>query len=148
MDFKTFLYKKVLMGFFVATTCIGAAMAALGLLFEPDVRFGYQGLLSPLIYGALTMLPSLVTYSRRELTVRGAIVRKTFELILIELIVLLIVNSGGSLTNVSLAISLALSVLLIYLTVNLVLWVNDRKTAKAFNTALLEMQQGHEQEAN
>jgi len=28
----------------------------------------------------------------------------------------------------------------IWMTVNLVLWVNDRKTAKAFNAALLEMQ--------
>lgn len=146
MDFKTFLYKKVLMGFFIATTCIGAAMAILGLLFEPDVRFGYQGLFSPMFYGALTMLPSLVTYSKRELPVREALIRKFLELILIEFIVLLIVYTGGSLTSVSLAISLALSVCLIYMTVNLVLWISDRKTANAFNDALLKMQQAREQE--
>lgn len=144
MDFKTFFYKKILIGFFVATTCIGAAMAILGLLYEPDVRFGYQGLFSPLIYGTLTMLPSLLTYSKNELSVRGALVRKILELVLIELIVLVIVYLGGSLTSISLLTSLALSVFLIYMTVNLVLWVNDRKTAKAFNKALLEMQQGHE----
>lgn len=146
MDFKTFFNKKILIGFFVATTCIGVAMAILGMVFEPDKRFGYQGLFSPMIYGVLTMLPSLVTYSKRELSVRGAFVRKLFELVMIELIVLAIVYFGGSLTSMSLAISLALSVLLIYMTVNLVLWINDRKTAKAFNEALFEMQQNNEQE--
>jgi len=140
MNFKTFLYKKILMGFFVATTCIGAAMAILGLLFDPDTLFGYQGLFSPLIYGAFTMLPSLVTYSKCELSVRETVIRKLLEFVLIEVIVLLIVYWGGGLTGTSLAISLVLSVFLIYMTVNLVLWVNDRKTAKAFNAALLEMQ--------
>lgn len=145
MDFKTFFYKKVLIGFFVATTCIGAAMATLGLLYEPDVRFGYQGLFSPLIYGVLTMLPSLVTYSKNEVSVRGALVRKLLELVMIELIVLLIVYFGGSLTSLSLGVSIALSVFLIYMTVNLVLWASDRKTAKVFNEALLELQQNNEQ---
>ena len=141
MDFKTFLYNKILMGFFVAVTCICAGMAILGLLFEPDTRFGYGGLLSPLIYGALTMLPALATYSKRELSIRGALVRKLLELAMIELIVLLTLYSFGSLTSILMATSVALSVLVIYITVNLVLWVSDRKTAKAFNEALLKMQQ-------
>lgn len=144
MDFKTFFYRKILMGFFVATTCIGAAMAVLGLLFEPDTRFGYQGLLSPIIFGALTMLPTLVTYSKHELSLKGVLIRRLLELILIEIIVFLMVNTSGSLEKTSLAVSLALSVFLIYITVNLVLWVSDIKTAKAFNKALLEMQKGNE----
>lgn len=146
MDFKTYFYKKVLMGFFIATTCISAVMAILGLLYEPDVRFGYQGLFSPMIYGALTMLPSLVMYSKRELSVQGALIRKLLELVLIEIIVLVIVYIGGSRTNISLAISLALSVFLVYMTVNLVLWISDKKTAKVFNEALSKMQHAHNQE--
>lgn len=146
MDFKTFLYKKTLMGFFVATTCIGAGMAMLGLIFEPDIRFGYQGLLLPLLFGALTMLPSLVTYSKQELTFRGALVRKLLEFILIEAIVLLMVYRSGSLTGGPLTLSLTATVFVIFITVNLVLWVSDRKTAKTFNQALWKLQQAHEVE--
>lgn len=145
MNFKTFFYKNILMGFFIAVTCICAAMAILGLIFEPDARFGYQGLLFPLFYGAATMLPSLVTYSKHELSVREALVRKLIEFLLIELIILMILYSGGALTSISLVISVAMSVFLIYTTVNLVLWISDRKTAKTFNEALLKMQH-HRQE--
>jgi hypothetical protein len=38
------------------------------------------------------------------------------------------------------AISLGLSILIIYFTVSLVLWVNDNKTAKEFNQALRILQ--------
>lgn len=141
MDFKTFFYKNILMGFFVATTCICAAMAIIGMLFEPDMRFGYQGLFFPLVFGAVTMLPSVVNYSKHELSIREAFVRKLFQFVLIELIILLMVYSSGTLNSVSLAISLALSVLLIFGAVHLVLWINDRKTAEAFNAALKDMQQ-------
>lgn len=146
MDFKTFFIKNIVMGFFVAVTCICVGIAVLGMVFDPDLRFGYQGLFSPLIYGAVTILPGLLNYSRHEMSVREAIVRKLLQFVLIELIVFLIVYTGGGLNSVSLVISLALSVFLIYMTVNFVLWVSDKKTAKAFNEALLEMQQGYKKE--
>jgi hypothetical protein len=143
VGFKAFLFKKIFMGFFVATTCISAAMAIIGMLFEPDTHFGYQGLFSPLIYGALTMLPVLTSYSKRELSVREKFIRNLIQFLLIEFIVLLIVYLSGALTSASLAISVALSVFLIYAAVHLVLWVNDSKTAKVFNEALLKMQKHH-----
>ena len=141
MDFKTFFVRKVLMAFFVSVTCICTGMAILGMLFEPDMQFGYLTLLSPLIYGAATMLPVAISYSKHELSVRALLVRNLMQLILIELIVFLIIFISGSLSSFSLAISVALSVLLIYIVVFIVLWVNDRKTAKEFNEALRKMQQ-------
>ena len=143
MGFKSFFYKNIVMGFFVAVTCICAAMAILGMFFEPDTRFGYQGFLSPLIFGAATTLPTLINYSKYELSVRQAFIRKLIQMVLIEIIVLLVVYSSGTLTRVSLAIYLALSTLIIFAVVHLVLWVNEKKTAKAFNKALLEMQKCH-----
>ena len=143
MGFRTYLYKNVLMGFFVAVPCICAVMAVLGMVFEPEARFGYKGLLSPLIWGAATMLPTLVGYSKRELSVREAIIRKLIQLVLVEIIVLSAVYSGGGLTSFPLAVSLAFSVFLVGVAVYFVLWVNDRKTAAAFNKALAEMQEGH-----
>jgi len=144
VDFKTYFYKNVLMGFFVTVPCICAVMAFLGMVFEPETRFGYKGLLSPLIWGAATMLPALVGYSKREFSVREAVVRKLIQLVLVEIIVLSGVYSGGGLTSIPLAVSLALSVFLVGMAVHFVLWVNDRRTAAAFNKALAEMQEGHQ----
>ena len=141
MDFKDFFIKKVLLGFFVAATCICAGMAVLGIQFDPNAGFGYEGFFSPLVFGAATILPTLVGYSKRELSVREVLIRRLVQLVLIELIVLLIVYSSGGLASPALTISLALSVLLICLIVHLVLWANDRKTAKAVNEALQIMQQ-------
>ena len=148
MNIKTFIHKEVLPVFFVAVPCIGLAMAILGLLFEPDASFGYGVLLSPLIYGFLTSITVLVGYSKRELSFRAALVRKLLQLILIELIVLAFVFMGGLLTSLSITISLVLSVFLVYMTVALVLWVNDKKTAMEFNKALSELKARSESDVN
>jgi hypothetical protein len=42
MEFKTFFVKKVMMSFFVSVICISAAMALIGMSFDPDACFGYE----------------------------------------------------------------------------------------------------------
>ena len=141
MEFKTFFVRKVLVSFFVAVTGICAGMAVIGMQFDPGAQFGYEGFLSPLIFGAATMLLTLAGYSKRELSVREVLIRRIIQLVLIESVVLLLIYSSGGLVSIPLTVSLALTVLLVYVTVHLVLWANDRKTAEALNEALRRMQQ-------
>ena len=141
MDLKTFLIKKVMLGFFVTVTCICVGMAILGMYFEPDKRFGYEGFLFPLFFGFASILPALISYSKREMSVREVMVRRLIQLILCEIIILLIVYLNGGLPNIAVAVSLALTIFIICIAVQLVLWLNDRKTAKTFNEALRKMQQ-------
>lgn len=140
MDFKTFFTKKILMSFFISTTCITAVIAILGMLFEPDKYFGYSAYFSPLIFGALATLPQLITYSKKELTLKQTIVRKLIFLLLLELLVVFTLYSAGTLTSASIVIALVLSVLIIFLTVHLVIWVNDSTTAREFNKSLKVLQ--------
>ena len=140
MDFKTFFVKKIMMSFFVSVTCITAAMLLLGLIFQPEIRFGYEVFLSPLVFGAISSLPLLVKYSKAELTIRQTVVRNTIHFILLELTILSVLYFGGLLTTIDMAVSLGISILLIDITVNLVLWVNDKRTAKQFNDALRRWQ--------
>lgn len=142
MDFKTFFVKKVMMSFFVSITCISAAMALIGMLFEPDPRFGYEAFLSPLIFGVLASLPMLVKYSKRELSFRQTAIRNVIHFLLLEVVVLSVLYFGGMLTSISMAISLGISIFVIDLTVNLVLWINDKRVAKEFNYALKKFQNG------
>lgn len=140
MNFKTFFVKKIMLSFFVSVTCITAAMALIGMVFEPESRLGYDAFIFPLIYGAVATITLLVKYSKNELSIKQTAVRNVIHFILLELIILSILYFGGVLTNSSMTISLGVSIFLIDITVNLVLWVNDKKTAKIFNHELKKMQ--------
>lgn len=140
MNFKTFFVKTVMMSFFVSVVFITAAMALIGMIFEPDTIFGYEAFLSPILFGAVASLPLLVKYSKKELSVKQSVIRSVIHFLLLEVIVLSILFFTGLLTDVSMAISLAVSILVIDLVVNLVLWINDKKTAEEFNKALKNYQ--------
>ncbi len=140
MDFKTFFVKKVMMSFFVSITCISAAMALIGMIFEPDARFGYEAFLSPLIFGAVASIPSLVQYSKKDLSLRQTAIRNIIHFLLLEAAILSILYFLGLLTSVSMAVSLGISIFVIDLTVNLVMWINDKRIAKEFNYALKKLQ--------
>lgn len=140
MDFKTYFVKKIMMSFFVSVTFISVAMALIGIIFEPDTRFGYEALLFPLLFGGVASLPLLVKYSRTELSLKQTVARNVLHFLLLEVVILSILFFGGVLTDLSITISLALSIFIIDLTVNLVLWINDKKTARVLNDGLKILQ--------
>jgi hypothetical protein len=140
MDIKTFFVKKILMSFFVAVTCITAITAIIGMVFEPEALFGYDAFMSPILFGMVATLPSIVKYSRRELTVKQALTRNVIHLILIEVLTVSVLYLGGLIKSSDMMISLSLSIFVVYLTVSLVLWVNDKKAASDFNRDLARFQ--------
>ena len=140
MSFRTYLVKNVMMSFFVSVACICAAMALIGLSYESEARFGYEAFLSPLLFGAAASLPLLVKYSRKELSLKQAIIRNIIHFILLEVLLLSLLFAAGLITDVSMAVSLGFAIFVIDITVYLVLWISDTRTARAFNKALQEMQ--------
>lgn len=144
MDFKTFFVKKIMMSFFVSVSSICIAMALVGMIFEPNTRFGYEAFFSPLIFGVIASFPLLIKYSRSELSLNQMFIRNILHFIFLEMIILLVLFFGGIVTDISALVSISGSILVIDLTVNLVLWMNDRKTAKEFNDALKRMQKDND----
>lgn len=144
MDFKTFFVKKIMMSFFISVTCISAVMGLLGMIFESNTRFGYEAFFSPLIFGAVASLPLIVKYSKKELSFKQAAIRNVIHLLLIETLILSVLCFGGMLANASMVISLGVSIFIIDLTVNLVLWINDKKTVRILNSALKKLQNDYE----
>lgn len=140
MKFKVYFLHTMLPSFFASVTCISLVMAVLGSIFEPDVRMGYVGLLWPILYGLLAALIQLVNFSRHELTVRQALVRKALTLVLLEAAIIGVLYWGGALTSTAVTISLALSIIIVYGAVSVVLWIGDRRTADQVNRALGELQ--------
>ncbi|MDD3930676.1 MAG: DUF3021 family protein [Clostridiaceae bacterium] len=140
MSFRTYLVKKVMMSFFVSVACICAAMALIGLSYESGAHFGYEAFLSPLLFGAAASLPLLVKYSRKELSLKQAIIRNIIHFILLEVLLLSLLFAAGLINDISMAVSLGFAIFVIDITVYLVLWISDARTARAFNKALQKMQ--------
>lgn len=125
------------MTFFLSTACIGLAMGVIGVIFAPEQRFGYEAFFAPPIFGLLSTLLGVATYSRRELTPRQVMVRKALNLLLVELMIFALNYVNGAYqSGAAAAIAVAVSVLLIFIAVDLLHWLNDSRSAREFNRAL------------
>ncbi len=125
-----------MLSFYISVTFIVLAMAIVGLVFEPDIRMGYEAFFSPLIFGAIATFPKLITYSREELSVRQTLIRNILHFLLLEVLILGSLYFTEVLTSVSMTVSLAVTILIIYISVSAIMWINDKKTALEFNNAL------------
>lgn len=141
MEFKTFFVRRIMMSFFISVTLITISMAVLGLLFEPDQSFGYEAFWPPVLFGAIASFPMLVLYSRKEQSIGEVILRSFLHFLLLESLILLNLYFAGILTSLSMMFSVAVSILIINLSVHLISYVHDRRVALEFNQALLQLQE-------
>ena len=141
MSFKEHL-KAVMSQFFVIATLINLAIFILGEIFRPDDKFGYEAFLSPLIYAAISLVPMLCMYSKKELTIKQHIFRELLQLISIEIILIFLGLGAKCLEpeNLALTASFALSIFIIYVLVYVIAWLLDLNTAKQINTDLKSFQ--------
>lgn len=138
MKFTEFL-KRMFVIYFVIVTCINAVMGVMGLVFFPNMRFGYDAFFSPLICGLISILPSFLLYSKKELSFHQVIVRKTIQYILIVFLLVLI-NSLSSSWEWSSFIPLVFSIFLVCIMVELVIWIMDYKKAEELSKYLKSYQ--------
>lgn len=139
MSFKEFL-KRCLMEYFIITTCITAAMAVLGQALDPTAQFGYQAYWSPLLFGLIGLVPSLVAYSSRELSFRQAFVRKVLHVAVLEATLISFGFWAGVLHGAAEAFFFVLTVLAVYFAVNLISWKLAQKNAGEINRMLRSLQ--------
>ena len=145
MEFKRFLVNKLIL-FFMLSTLIAAAVSLVGSAFDSGARLGYGALLVPLTYAALCLLPTLVTWSRRELSVRETLLRKALTLVLLEAEILFIAFTSPVIDTDSVRVVLAIagSVLVIFALANLFLWLKDSAEARKMSRDLAAFQRLHE----
>jgi small-conductance mechanosensitive channel len=139
MSIKEFL-KKRLLEFCIITTCVTAVTAVLGLIISPEDRFGYDSFFSPLLFGLLSLVPSIVTYSRKELSYRQTVIRKVLHLLLLEATLTVFALCSGMFHAPADIALFAVSVFIVYLLVHLIKWFIDRKEADEINRTLKTLQ--------
>ena len=145
MEFKRFLVNKLVL-FFMLSTLITVAVSLIGSACDRDALFGYGALLTPMKYAALCMLPTLVTWSRNELLPKQVLFRKALLLLLLEAVILTIAFTSPVIDtgDMSVVLLIAGSVLIIFVLVNLFLWLRDSVEAKSMNRDLAKFQKLHD----
>ena len=91
MTIKEFLISRVQL-FFLLTTLILAASAIIGAVIAPAEELHYYQLFGPMAFAGLCVLPTCVSFFRKEPTLGQFIIRKAIELVLIECIILFIIS--------------------------------------------------------
>ena len=145
MKFSDFL-RSSLHSFFIIVTLINIATFALGSIFRPEQRFGYDAFISPVLNGLLSMLPVLIMYSKKEFTLKQLIFRKLLQLALIEVIIVGFASGSSAIekNNLPLTLSLVFSILIIYLLVHIIEWYLEERTARKLNDMLKDFQSREE----
>lgn len=135
-------WNDLIRSYFTLVTLITAATLVLGLSLEPDVRFGYEAFASPLIFALCGVVPNVVMYSKKELTIKELLVRKLLQLILIEILVLLVAFYGTEqYAKTERITAIGISIFVIYIITHIIDWFLDYRSAKKMNEELIRFQQ-------
>ena len=140
------LMNDMIYTYFMLVTMILGVMAVLGMYFFPDAQFGYESFTAPLIYAAYGTLPNMIMYGKKEFTMKQLLVRKTIQLILVEVIIISVaipkelIEAG----RIEIVVSLAISILVIYIVTHIIEWFQNFVTAKKLTQELLIFQQNHQ----
>lgn len=140
MTLKEFVIKNMQI-FFLLVTLILTAEMLLGMLLAPNQKIMYKDLYAPILTAALCLLPSIVIYSKKELSVKQLLVRKVIQLVLIEGVVLVMAAFSDVMSHEPLVfILLGAIVLVIFVLTNLFLWFQQNLQSKKMNDQLRTLQ--------
>jgi len=137
--------KSNLMSFFIIVTLVNIVIFACGFILAPDEKLDYTAFIVPVIDGVLGVIPGLVMYSKRELTVKQMIFRNIIQLISIELIILVFSFgvSGFSNVDVPSLLAIIISVALVFIGVEIIMYLFDFKAAKRMTDDLKAFQKSN-----
>ncbi len=139
MSFAVF-FRKSLLQFFIISTAVTVATGLLGLGLAPEASFGYEAYFSPVLFGAIAVIPSIILFSIKELTFRQMLIRRILHFIALEFLLIGFGSVTGIIEGWDMVISFAFSVFVVYLFTNAVQYLIDSKTAVKINEGLKKLQ--------
>ena len=139
MKLKEFIIVRIRL-FFLLTTMILAATAILGGMIAPEQEIKPRHLLSPIIIAACCVLPTCVTFYRKEPTPIQYIIRQIIEIILIEAVVLFLVSVPEGVDKILFYVVLGAVILVIYLLAMVMMWLEKYLEYKKLTEQLINFQ--------
>lgn len=133
-------FMEPVIAFMVCTTCITILEGVVGMILYPEQKFGYDAFFSPPLFGFCSVLLGVVTYSKKELSVKQVLIRRGIHLLLIEGLIFGVNYAAGIVFKSMSILMLAAAIALVFVTVYVVLWLNDKRSAEMFNERLKRYQ--------
>ncbi len=149
MTLKEFIISRIRLFFFL-TVMILIAQSVVGAIAEPGVslHIRYIDLISPLYIAGLCTLPTVVTFSRKKLSLKGMLIRHAIQLVLIEGVMMLIAFTSAAIDTSRPAVLLLIggAVFVIYVLAVAVMWLGQVSESKKLTAQLRSLQQNAEKE--
>lgn len=146
MTIKEFIIQRIRLFFFL-TAMILLAQFAVGSVLAPDQAIHYRDLISPFTMAGLCILPTVVTFSRKKLSVKQVLIRHAIQLVLIEGVMMLIVLMSKGIDSDRPAVMLLLAgvTLVIYVLAVGFMWLGQLSESKKMTAQLHQLQQNAEE---
>lgn len=141
MTFKEFIISRVQI-FFCLVPLILMASVILGSVYAPEQVFHYADLLAPIVTAGLCVLPTCVTYFRKEPDGKQYLLRLTLQLILIVTEIMLVISSPADVSPIRFYATLGITVCVIYALVMLMFWLQKVRQSRKLTQQLIEFQKG------
>ncbi len=141
MTLKRFLLMHLQL-YCVLVTLIFAASFIVGVIFTPEQELRYSQLIDPFVTAALCVLPTCITYFKKEPTLPQYIIRHMIQMVLIEALVLWMISPPEGVDNTLFSLMIGVIVLVIYVLAKLVIWLQKTQESKKLTEQLKSLQQG------
>ena len=124
--------------YFILVTLITILLIIVGLLFDADRRFGYEAFLSPLIYAALGVIPTLFINTDRELSMKKLLIRHVIQLLIIEAVMMTVIFTSKNIPSekTGMVVVLAAGIAVIYVLSIVVEYIFELTQSREMNIAL------------
>ena len=142
MTIKEFILSRFQLFFFLVTLILFAEYV-IGALSNPEQVLHNRDLLAPIAAAGLCIVPTCVTYFKKEPTVKQYITRLILQLVLIEGVMLTAANPHAveGLSEGRLYASVAASTFVIYVLAVLIMYLKNYMQSKALTKELLLFQE-------
>ena len=144
MTVKEFIISRIKLLFFL-TVMILVAQSIIGTIAEPGtaLHIRYIDLLSPLEMAALCTLPTLVSFSRKKLTMKQVLIRHAIQLVLIEGVMMLTAFHSSSIDSnrPEVLLLIAGATFVIYVAAVFIIWLDQLSVSRKMTMELHELQE-------
>ena len=135
--------KSLMEVFLTCNFLICMAFGTCGLILDPDGVLNYKAMFAPVVMALFCSLPALLTVHVDHLTAKQIMARKVLQFILEEVIVMSMMHFGfHRFSSIAAALTVAVSVLLVFVGVYLIDWVRGCMEAEKLNRCLEQLQKG------
>ena len=145
MELKSIL-KKCMIDFLMIQAGITFAIGVIGCIKTPALGVTHYSFFVPFVYAFFCVIPSLVIYSAKELSIKQMLIRKAIQFLLIELIVMLISYIIGTLNNTFICIAILLAVIVVYIVVNILGYLFCKSEADAMTKKIQHIKEKEQDE--